>query len=550
MAQQIDAKKMGEAFAQGRAFAKGLNHAKSSQLAEDAAKWITVHPGGKGPKSNGKGNKKGTPVLIDGETGKILGGMGGKFTGKKIGEVKKSFVGAPSPSKEQIEKANAEKAPSAKNKAKAKPKRKRLNYLTPWDYESEPIKDGYVKVYDKVRAERAKRSSHKGQLQPFDDSGIRVLRETDKAVQVNFTTDSYFDGNEESIDGYAWLPKSQIQVQNGAVIGMPQWLANKHQFGYKAAEPKVSASEAQSLKQKFAGATVKEGHSRLTTPRKIERETDRAVKTSDGEWLPKSQASVTDGYVVGVSSWIAKDRHMDVEKTPKQKKEAKAEKAASSGTKADASKTSIPYTVKDDNVTEERFHAMASKGKPVEVDGRKLLQIEPDDAYTATGRRDNDGNYLFKGISKRKPEEVESELALMKDDPLYLDPATGQFLEKNARKGTLRETTPTQHVDGMWGKARVKAENEAVEQAKKQREESAAKAKATESTLSNKQREALSEGKPYEDRVYFNGSALGVSFRSKDKVYFDKSTGRFESHTLKPKDLDEINSKWQELADK
>ena len=57
--------------------------------AQDADEWVTVHPGGKGPKVNGSGMKGGTPVLIDGETGEIKGGMGGKHTGKTISEVKK-----------------------------------------------------------------------------------------------------------------------------------------------------------------------------------------------------------------------------------------------------------------------------------------------------------------------------------------------------------------------------------------------------------------------------------------------------------------------------
>ena len=47
----------------------------------DGERWITVHP-------NGKENK-GSPVKIDGETGEVLAGMGGKFTGKHISAVPK-----------------------------------------------------------------------------------------------------------------------------------------------------------------------------------------------------------------------------------------------------------------------------------------------------------------------------------------------------------------------------------------------------------------------------------------------------------------------------
>lgn len=63
----------GRAFATGLAYAKGLRFAQTHKLAMDA-KWITVHPNGKRDR---RGDKiKGTPVLIDEESGKILGGMG------------------------------------------------------------------------------------------------------------------------------------------------------------------------------------------------------------------------------------------------------------------------------------------------------------------------------------------------------------------------------------------------------------------------------------------------------------------------------------------
>ena len=49
-------------------------------------RWITVKP-------NGEENK-GRHVKIDGETGEIKAGMGGRFNGQKISEARKSFVGA------------------------------------------------------------------------------------------------------------------------------------------------------------------------------------------------------------------------------------------------------------------------------------------------------------------------------------------------------------------------------------------------------------------------------------------------------------------------
>lgn len=68
--------KIQEAFRLGMAYGMGRAWARIQSLAQDADKWITVKP-------NGEENK-GRPVLIDGETGTIKGGMGGKFTGKNI----------------------------------------------------------------------------------------------------------------------------------------------------------------------------------------------------------------------------------------------------------------------------------------------------------------------------------------------------------------------------------------------------------------------------------------------------------------------------------
>lgn len=71
-------------------------------LAMDS-RWITVKPNG--------AENKGSPVKID-ESGRIEAGMGGKFNGEKINEVRKSFVGAKTPSKEHLAAANSTKSQS------------------------------------------------------------------------------------------------------------------------------------------------------------------------------------------------------------------------------------------------------------------------------------------------------------------------------------------------------------------------------------------------------------------------------------------------------
>lgn len=69
---------------------------KARRLIAQDNKWITVKPNG----SEGKG----AHVELD-ESGRVTKGMGGKFNGMKINEVRKSFVGAKTPSQEQLNKS-------------------------------------------------------------------------------------------------------------------------------------------------------------------------------------------------------------------------------------------------------------------------------------------------------------------------------------------------------------------------------------------------------------------------------------------------------------
>lgn len=81
---------------------------KARRLLAQDNKWITVKPNG----SEGKG----AHVELD-ESGRVTKGMGGKFNGTKISEVRKSFVGAKTPSQEQLNKSapkTTEATPSSK----------------------------------------------------------------------------------------------------------------------------------------------------------------------------------------------------------------------------------------------------------------------------------------------------------------------------------------------------------------------------------------------------------------------------------------------------
>lgn len=119
--------KLGRAFRLGIAFALGRKHSTKS-LAQDDAKWITVHPNG--------AENKGRHALIDSNTGEVLGGMGGKFNGRHISSAHKH--GNPM-SRENLKisrakyqasqtKANEPKQPQAKRNPEAIRRKHRIEF--------------------------------------------------------------------------------------------------------------------------------------------------------------------------------------------------------------------------------------------------------------------------------------------------------------------------------------------------------------------------------------------------------------------------------------
>ena len=104
---------------------------KKAKEAKD--KWITVKP-------NGEENK-GRHVKIDGETGEIKAGMGGRYNGQKISEASKSFIGARITS-QQREVANKkakerELASQVKKEKTSQAKKEKTNAKVYTDYASQ-----------------------------------------------------------------------------------------------------------------------------------------------------------------------------------------------------------------------------------------------------------------------------------------------------------------------------------------------------------------------------------------------------------------------------
>lgn len=86
----------------------GLGELKAPGMDEN--KWITVHP-------NGPDNE-GRPALIDGESGEVKGGMGGKFTGEKVTHTHEESSSKPE-KKQSIEKESLKETPTKISEAQS-----------------------------------------------------------------------------------------------------------------------------------------------------------------------------------------------------------------------------------------------------------------------------------------------------------------------------------------------------------------------------------------------------------------------------------------------
>lgn len=262
------------ALALGRAYAAKKNNVK---LALDADKWVTTKPE----------NRKGRHILINGETGEIKAGLGGKFNGVSISKLrtvsrqrsdakKASKTAANKPESvpqsvpQKVDPLSPEEWAKAERPLRSAPKR--VTYaglggqrLTPeerlslankqaaakkarsdakkelqalrkkvaavrdpkWPDLESKLPEGFVQVIDPVQGSLYE----KGEIAAVRSSDISIQKETEKAVQVH-----YLVSNRYSPEKWEWLPKSQIITKGDRVVATKEWLAKKHGFPSKQPE--------------------------------------------------------------------------------------------------------------------------------------------------------------------------------------------------------------------------------------------------------------------------------------------------------------------------
>lgn len=221
--------KIGLAFKLGMIYARGKAHAR--QLTNDDAKWITVHP-------NGKENK-GRPALLDSETGEVLGGMGGKFTGRHISAIKQGGKFEQPGAQMQITARNsAQKATAMNNQridfkpvgGQSQTDRSAIEAGSAKELKKQAQKENATKTRTQNEQESITNADFKKYHMPLNQLA-KIEKETDKAFLISSDFASGFDGDDivykkESV----WVPKSQVSSKNGYVFGMNPKFAKENGF--------------------------------------------------------------------------------------------------------------------------------------------------------------------------------------------------------------------------------------------------------------------------------------------------------------------------------
>lgn len=187
---------------------------KARRLLAMDSRWITVKPNG--------AENKGSPVKID-ESGRIEAGMGGKFNGEKINEVRKSFVGAKTPSKEHL---TAVAKPKSEKKLPAKVK----------------LKETHIQIKEPIK--------------------------TEKSIFGGYRVDGMPDN--------ASIDKSLVTVKNGHIVGVKKGL--EQELAKLTGQNVEAVGEAQPLSEKTIAKQKAEEAANKAKKEQVEMNARNAVR--------------------------------------------------------------------------------------------------------------------------------------------------------------------------------------------------------------------------------------------------------------------------------
>ena len=290
----------------GRAFCLGVLYARRKSLAFDEAKWITVKPNG--PQHTGR------PVIIDSATGEILGGMGGKFTGRHISAIKQGGKFEQVGAQMQITARNSAQKAAAMNNQRIdfKSVGAQTNKSEAQNANSLEVK----KQEQSVEQEKAKTAKDFVKKKGWTESGSGYYSPTNKQFgdMIGLELEYYKTGNIKTaiLDG-EYISNSSARRLLGAkdntyldangVLHVPDDIKNKIKPEYQSLI--LSPEQAE---------TRKKGNPQfrpLESPVSVKDETDKAVLLegqTGSYWMPKSQVVRENGLVTWVNEDLAQQK--------------------------------------------------------------------------------------------------------------------------------------------------------------------------------------------------------------------------------------------------
>ena len=174
-------------------------------IAQDADKWITVKPNG--------AEHKGAHVKIDDETGEVKAGMGGKFTGQKISEVRKDFTGPKTPKgykKPEQSKQETKTGVQTKRDAQGRPiAPERPDFMGSGYWNGKFYSDNRIFVDGKQKKLSAEQVQQVKRWQSEYNQLKKDREEDTKTAPKPYLNVKYEDRNEAKASGAKWDPAAK-----------------------------------------------------------------------------------------------------------------------------------------------------------------------------------------------------------------------------------------------------------------------------------------------------------------------------------------------------
>ena len=203
-------------------------------IAQDADKWITVKPNG--------AEHKGAHVKIDDETGEVKAGMGGKFTGQKISEVRKDFTGPKTPKgykKPEQSKQETKTGVQTKRDAQGRPiAPERPDFMGSGYWNGKFYSDNRIFVDGKQKKLSAEQVQQVKRWQSEYNQFKKDREEDTKTAPKTYLNVKYEDRNEAKASGAKWDPAAKKWYWDKRSGEMPESLGR---FTQKSTAPSSSA---------------------------------------------------------------------------------------------------------------------------------------------------------------------------------------------------------------------------------------------------------------------------------------------------------------------